>query len=411
MNSAEQNYPYYILVLKEFLGPYYPKEIIQLIIMATYQPIKIICGYYHTYLISDKIYVWGRNDEGQLGLGHYDNQNSPQEFTFFKRSDVIEISCGCNHMICLVKNNDFNKCYVWGDNSVGQLGLGDDNGRNLPLQIHRPHELILPGEIISIDCGYKHTITLIKINSLQKCYGSLKRNGPKEEFSLQGWGLNDQGQLGLGDFTNRTSPYELSLLNLMTVRCRGRHTIALSHSRKIYSWGHNNYGQLGLGDNNNRNLPQELNFHELIKFVDCGETHTIIMTINNKIYVWGNNYYGQLGLGHRACQNSPQELILLNIISISCGGDHTMALTSSGKIYGWGLNRYGQLGLSHNNTRDIPTEIFLQEQIISISCGYNHTMVVTNNNKVYVWGENNYGQLGLGDKTNRSTPQELIFKF
>ncbi len=60
--------PIYICILKEYLktiiGEHYPIEIIELIIMADYQPIKINCGWYHTTLISDKTYIWGNNDYG-----------------------------------------------------------------------------------------------------------------------------------------------------------------------------------------------------------------------------------------------------------------------------------------------------------------------------------------------------------
>ena len=359
MDSSEQNYIYHILVLKEFLeqlfGPHYPREIIQLIILATYQPIKVVCGYFHNFLISDKIYVWGYNRRGQLGLGHQDEKNSPQEFTFFKRSDVIKIACGHSHTMALVKSNEsnrynrYNRCYGsegpfslqgWGLNDSGQLGLGDSKNRNIP------QEIILPGEIKSIksiNCGEYHTIaTVVNINYLQKCYV---------------WGYNNSGQLGLGDNIDRQSPQELSLLNVSTICCGGAHTIALIQGGKIYSWGYNFYGQLGLGDNNGRNFPQELYFYEDIMSVDCGYGHTICMTVNNKIYGWGSNDFGQLGIGHCNSQNSPQELILPNIISISCGGDHTIALARSGKIYGWGYNFSRQLGLSCLNNFNKPTAL------------------------------------------------------
>lgn len=391
MDSSKQNYTRHILVLKEFLkeifGPHYPKEIIQLIILAMYQPIKIICGYYHNILLHDKIYVWGRSSSGQLGLGHQENKFLPQEFTSFKRSDITEISCGEDHTLFITNNH---KIYACGDNCYGQLGLGDYTNRN------SPQELTLSGKIISIHCGRVHTIALVKVDSLQKCYV---------------WGFNIHGQLGLGDFINRESPQELiPLLNPMTVCCGGYHTIALTYSGKIYSWGYNSYGQLGLGNDTNSDLPRELNFYESIVSVVCGDFHVYCMTGNNKIYVWGRNDIGQLGLGYRnSCQYSPRELILPNIVSIICGGDHTMALTSSGKIYGWGLNYHGQLGLSHYDNLSAPTEINFHESIISINCGYNHTIIITDTHKIYVCGENNDGQLGLGNYINRSSLHELKF--
>jgi len=41
----------------------------------------IICGGRHTIALTDsnEVWVWGYNNEGQLGLGHYQHQNSPQK--------------------------------------------------------------------------------------------------------------------------------------------------------------------------------------------------------------------------------------------------------------------------------------------------------------------------------------------
>ena len=69
-----------------------PYEIIQLIIMSTYPKIKISCGYNYTCLLMDEIYVWGRNDEGQLGLGppkigtEFQLSRSPEDFCLWQKS-------------------------------------------------------------------------------------------------------------------------------------------------------------------------------------------------------------------------------------------------------------------------------------------------------------------------------------
>ena len=68
--------------LKENYGNHYPFEIIELIIMIDYDFIKqISCGFGHTIALtkSGKIFVWGNNDGGQLGLGNYERKNIPQE--------------------------------------------------------------------------------------------------------------------------------------------------------------------------------------------------------------------------------------------------------------------------------------------------------------------------------------------
>src|SRR5579864_3758564 len=101
MFQSRKNYIYYIFVLGEYMmnifGMNYPKEIIELIIMSVYKPIQISCGLDHTILLSDKIYVWGQNDNGQLGLGHEKNVTSPTELIL--PMDIKSISCGWYHNI------------------------------------------------------------------------------------------------------------------------------------------------------------------------------------------------------------------------------------------------------------------------------------------------------------------------
>ena len=96
--------------------------------------VSIGCGYRHTIVITsyNKTYVWGNNQSGQLGLGHNINQNSPQELSF---SDIKfeSITCGYQHTMALTMNG---KLYVWGNNSCGQLGLNDLLNRNFPHEIH-----------------------------------------------------------------------------------------------------------------------------------------------------------------------------------------------------------------------------------------------------------------------------------
>jgi len=72
---------------------------------------------------------------------------------------------------------------------------------------------------------------------------------------VYGWGLNNHGQLGLGDEENRSRPTKLKAFNNIDVEyvCTGQHhSLALSKDHKVYSWGRGDYGQLGQGDDEKR---------------------------------------------------------------------------------------------------------------------------------------------------------------
>ena len=151
-------------------------------------------------------------------------------------------------------------------------------------------------DIISIHCGYGHTVALVKADNSKsnECYV---------------WGNNTRGQLALGHNQNQNKPQKLYLLHIISVSCGGYHTIALTQIGTLYVWGLNTEGQLGLGFyGGNNSFPQKLNLYEPIISISCGANHTICVTAKNKIYVWGDNEHYQLGLGDTINQSSPQQL-------------------------------------------------------------------------------------------------------
>jgi alpha-tubulin suppressor-like RCC1 family protein len=90
---------------------------------------NIYCGGYHNIILTEnnEIFVCGRNDYGQLGLGDWNNRNTytKLEHNFGK---IKNIFCGAHNNIILNENNEI---FVCGNNVYGQLGLGDNNKRNI----------------------------------------------------------------------------------------------------------------------------------------------------------------------------------------------------------------------------------------------------------------------------------------
>ena len=399
------NYIYYIFVLREYLlqlvGINHPREVVVLIILSMYKPIQISCGAFHNILFYDKIYVWGLNDDAQLGFGHKRKVLSPTELVL--PENIKSISCGWSHTIALTYVP--NKIYVWGNNYSGQLGFPEKN------YIALPRQLLLPTAIKSVSCGASCTIALTSI--------------PNKMYV---WGSNMYGELGLavraelpagrfadpGHYIDQNSPQELILCgSIISVSCGDYHTVALvknsDHSNKIFVWGQNKYGQLGLGDRKNRCVPCELNLSQTIVSVSCAD-HTIALTNSNEIYVWGRNHYGQLGLGDKNNMHVPTKLYMNEPIgSVSCGERHTVALTKSGKCYVWGLHKNEKMYSGKRNRKYSPKQIKFREPIVSVGCGWGHTIVVTQSKKIYVWGSGECGQLGLGNTDSKFSIRELKF--
>ena len=379
-------------------GSHYPKDIIFFInnLFLGLLQLKIFCGGANSMILTDsnEIYVWGCNASGQLGIGDNRDRTIPHQLPLV---NVKEVSFGGAHSIALTHSNEI---YVWGNNKYGHLGLGDKNNRNTPqilLKYSRAKARTFPVEgekIKQIVCGNTHSMALTYSNEIyiwghntsgQLGFGDDDQNSPRKldlenvkeifcgtahsialtyENEVYVWGHNYYGELGLGDNDHRYTPHKLPFPangeKVKQIICGDNHSIAVTYSNEIYVWGSNESGELGLGHNDDQNTPQRLLFFaewKGVKQIFSGYNHSMILTYENEVYVWGSNSRGQLGLGDTADRNTPQKLPLSNIKEIFCGGTFSMALTNSYEIYGWGSNTSGELGLGDKNNRNVPTKL------------------------------------------------------
>src|SRR5205823_835287 len=81
----------------------------------------------------------------------------------------------------------------------------------------------------------------------------------KSDGTVWAWGANDQGQLGDGTTTNRTTPVQVTgLTGVTAIAAGGWHTLALKSDGTIWGWGGNWAGQLGDGTTINRASPVQV---------------------------------------------------------------------------------------------------------------------------------------------------------
>ena len=118
--------------------------------------VQIYCGYYHTLFLSQNgvVYGCGRNDHGQLGLGHSQMRMfGCNAVPSLRDKNVISIAAGCYHSVVNTSNG---MLYVFGRNNHGQLGTGDLEERLLP----HPVDDFVGRKVVSVAAGFYHTLVL-----------------------------------------------------------------------------------------------------------------------------------------------------------------------------------------------------------------------------------------------------------
>ncbi|XP_059667853.1 ultraviolet-B receptor UVR8-like [Cornus florida] len=120
----------------------------------------IAAGLWHTLCISveGRVHAFGGNQFGQLGLGSsaHEAETVPRlldaSISGSLRAKIV--SCGARHSAILTEGG---KVYCWGWNKYGQLGLGDSIDRNVPSRVHVDDCVAK-----SIACGWWHTLLLVE---------------------------------------------------------------------------------------------------------------------------------------------------------------------------------------------------------------------------------------------------------
>lgn len=99
------------------------------------KPKEIYAGYYHSMAIGtdNNLYVWGNNEYGQLGDGSNVNISTPKKIELSKGIKPKSISIGGYHSAAIGTDNQL---YVWGRDNFGQIGNGGSNiNINIPNKI------------------------------------------------------------------------------------------------------------------------------------------------------------------------------------------------------------------------------------------------------------------------------------
>ncbi|KAI5088850.1 X-linked retinitis pigmentosa GTPase regulator isoform 2 [Silurus meridionalis] len=308
--------------------------------------------------------------------------NVPSKF-WLKNDVPSKLACGDEHTALITEKG---KLFMFGSNNWGQLGLGEKISVSVPTCV----KALKSEKVKLVACGRTHTLVYTSCGNLYAAGG------------------NNEGQLGLGDFGERTS---FQLVDFFTKRgpiktlAAGSNTsAAITQDGKLYVWGDNSEGQIGLGKEEGTSTPRELNVGSRVTWVSCGYYHSAFVTEDGALFTFGERDSGKLGLStaqlsdHKAPQRV--EGIGERVLQVACGGSHTLALTEK-HLYSFGLGQFGQLGhgtFTFESHLPRAMEHFRRGRVKHIECGENHSAVLTERGLLYTFGDGRHGKLALGEE-------------
>lgn len=209
---------------------------------------------------------------------------------------------------------------------------------------------------------------------------------------------------------NKKSRKIVGLSDVASISANSHHVIFVKKNGSVVGFGINNNGQLGLGDTIDRPVLTSVPSISNIVAAAIGNTFTVLLNNKGNVFVCGNNRYGHLGIKENIDLTIPTLLPdLSDIIQIAAGDGHMLFLKSDGTVYALGSNNYGQLGLGDTKTRTTPVQIPELKNIKQIACGCVHSIALRNDGRAMVWGENDEGQLGLGHANEQFSPTTVPF--
>ncbi|MDP4074428.1 fibronectin type III domain-containing protein [Acidovorax sp. A1169] len=350
--------------------------------------VAIAAGQVHTCALTTAgaVQCWGANVHGQLGDSSTTNKSAPQPVTGLA-SGVAAIAAGEFHT-CALTTAGAVQC--WGRNLFGQLGDGTTTSKSTPQPVAG-----MASGVAAISGGTVHTCALTTAGAVH-C-----------------WGTNNEGQLGDGSTTNKSTPQPVTGLasGVAAIAAGGYHTCALTTAGATQCWGSNAYGQLGNGNITSKTTPQPvIGLANGVAAIAAGENYTCAQSIAGAVQCWGYNDLGQLGDGSITAKSTPQPVTGLanGVAAIAAGETHTCALTTAGAVQCWGFNDYGQLGDGSTISKTTPQPVVvLASGVAAIIAKGSHTCALTTAGAVHCWGYNVFGELGDGTTTSRMTPQPV----
>ncbi len=336
-----------------------------------------------------KLYAWGLNWHGEVGDGNTTDHDIPvkvkQPAGLPPLTDVVELSSSGPNVVARMK---LGTLLAWGQNDLGQLGLGAVSDKQVePAQVVGPEGQGALDGIVTVSAGPYHTL-------------AVRKNG-----TVWAWGCNMDGRLGDGSTTKHPAPVQVKgMTGAVAVAAGAKHSLALRRDGTVWAWGDNLCGQLGDGTNTDKLTPVRVKGLSGVTAIASGWFHGLALKSDGTVWSWGQNHLQQLGDGTETDRNTPARVKGLDDVKrISAGGQHNLAMHNDGTLWSWGWNYCSQIGDGTECwSKGTPSQVKgirgngVLKDVIAFDGGAADSVAVLKDGTLLSWGNNGRGQNGQG---------------
>ncbi|CAE7233645.1 Herc4, partial [Symbiodinium sp. KB8] len=303
-------------------------------------------------------FAWGSGSCGRLGTGSSDAAFAPQllrhptgePFRFTK------VACGARHSLAVAADGSL---WAWGDNSGGQLLLGDRRCRLEPTRV----DALSEAGVRAVDiAGGSARLAGAPAEAAEDpaarpsgCPWQVLTRGPRvSDGEVVPWPRRVLGIAEIGAASTECVPGALALPRaaaVVSVACGEAHTAAVTADGRCLAWGWNELGQCGQPSLRNAQSPRPVqSLGSGCVQVACGAAHTVVVARPDGgterefcAFAFGAAGHGQLGhvvappapqaasAERRSARAAPERASGSGAVSSrSAGGDHSPAAWSLG---------------------------------------------------------------------------------
>jgi len=344
---------------------------------------SVIAGADHNCAVDrlDRVWCWGANAFGQLGLGFDSQAEQPARL-----ATVLQGAGAAPDGYLVPESAADHACGLGGGNAVLCWGL--NTGSQVTYEEAPPTVLepLLVGNLAATAVAVSDEISCIATGSALSCWGAALPND--QTVTLQ---VDDTiRELAAGD----------------------RHLCLRTASAGAYCAGEPGEGRLGGEIRNDQPLPYAQPFVAGVRLLAAGHDHSCAVVgddASQDVLCWGSNESGQCGSSPSdpffAAPTSIATLAGGTYLGVAAGDAHTCVLREAdGHVLCWGDNLSGQVEIGDGTDGfDVKRVELDGEPIVAVQvvAGRRHTCARTAS-AIVCWGDNASLQLGTDDLAARS---------